>query len=181
MKQKKYTSFAFVFLFIFSLLFQQCTVIRSGQVVIRDPARIEDHVIPIDSAIFYTKNFKRGVEELKQQLINPGFLDSNFNLPSGEVFNRDVIATLLNAPGADGIRIYLGRNDTGAINLVLIPTDKDGNDIITQLMPLERAAGQANNRQGLSTRRVMQGQAVENGQRCPTICDKNSPLHPENQ
>lgn len=181
MKQKKYTSAGVLFLFIISMLFQQCTVIRSGQVIVRDPTRIEDHVIPIDSAIFYTTNFKKGVDELKQQLADPGFLDRSFNLPSGELFNRDVIATLLNAPGADGIRIYLGRNDTGAINLVLIPTDKEGNDIITQLMPLERAAGQTNNRQGLTAGGVMQGQAVENGQRCPTICGKNSPLHPENR
>lgn len=166
-----------ILLIALTLVFQQCRLIRPGQIPISDTKNIIKNVIPLDSAIFYTSNFTTGVEDLKAQLRDTAFLSQSFNLPRAELFNRDVMASLLNVPGAQGIRIYLGRTEDGLINLVLMPTDKESNDIIAQLLPTPPATGPAASTRRFGNQQQATGQAMENGQRCPTVCSANSPLN----
>ena len=102
------------------------------------------------------------------------FLDKRFNMPVAEMFNRDAIALLLNQEGADGIRIYLGRDEEGYVRLFLLPVDKNGKDIHKKLLDTdedkkEPAAGDPKVMK--QTMDGLDGEAIEVGQRCPTICD----------
>ena len=47
----------------------------------------------------------------------------------GHMFPRDVIETLLNQAGAQGIRFYFANDDSGATGLVAVAVDGDANDL----------------------------------------------------
>jgi hypothetical protein len=132
-----------------------------------DPVKANRHVIPIEDADRLLAGFQQARKELKRQI--PGqYLDSAFNLPDAEMFNRDAIAALLNAKGATNLRIYLGRDEKGQVRFVLLPADDKGNDVRTVLVPGERAASIP----GMSSAYAAAGkaQALESGQRCPSLC-----------
>jgi len=100
-------------------------------------------------------------------------LQTALNLGQAEAFNRDAIAVLLNQKDslgnpAAGIRIYYGLDKNGLVRQVLVPYDSKGNDIINQLI-----SNKAVKIPGISTATAAgtDGQTVENGQRCPVICD----------
>lgn len=44
-------------------------------------------------------------------------------------FHRAIIDEMLAQPGCAGIRVYYGRHDDGAMALVLVGVDDDGNDL----------------------------------------------------
>jgi hypothetical protein len=96
-------------------------------------------------------------------------------MPNAEQFNRDAIAALLNAPGAKGIRIYLGRDGKGLIRMVLVPTDAKNNDIITTLLTSDQVMIPGIS--GAYALPPQTGDAIESGQRCPTLCAGSSPLN----
>ncbi|PSL25917.1 hypothetical protein [Chitinophaga ginsengisoli] len=131
-----------------------------------DKARALVHVISIDEARSLRQGFLVGRKELQRKL--PGnYLDSAFNIPEGETFNRDAIAAILNAKGAQGLRIYMGKDEKGQVRMVLLPVDSSGTDILTTLVSRDKAAIIP----GIQPARASSlEQAMESGQRCPPLC-----------
>jgi len=131
--------------------------------------RVKLQAIPISLAKQYRASYEQGLAQLEAQLKDPAFLRDSFNIPQAEMFNRDAIGALLNVQGADGVRIYLGRDNAGQIRMVLLPVDKEGKDIISNLTAKDvakfRGVPSAHAQEGED------GEAIENGQRCPTYCD----------
>jgi hypothetical protein len=139
-----------------------------------DEQRAKEHIISMRKADGYRKSFASTKDSLYHLVSDTDFLDKKFNLPVAEMFNRDAIALLLNQEGADGIRIYFGRDEEGYVRLVLLPVDKNGKDIHKTLLDStetkkEPAAG--DQKVMKQTMDNLDGDAVEVGQRCPTICD----------
>jgi hypothetical protein len=130
----------------------------------KDRAKV--HVIPIKMADSYRETFGRTKTALYGQIKDSSFLDREFDMPVAEMFNRDAIALLLNQEGADGIRIYFGRDDKGQVRLVLLPVDKNGKDIRKKLID-----GGLTQKAAAAPPDDQDAEAVEVGQRCPTICD----------
>jgi hypothetical protein len=137
----------------------------------RDKAK--QHIIRMGTADTMRSEFASGRDTLTGLLANDttGFIN-RFQLADAEMFNRDAIIALLDAEGAAGIRIYMGR-DSGKVKLVLLPVDASGNDIKTNLLNskslTQKAAAQTDFEDGYGG-----PQAVEVGQRCPTVCS-NTP------
>lgn len=131
-----------------------------------DRALASQHLIPIEDAKAFRKGFEAGKRELQAKL-PANYLDSAFNLPDAEMFNRHAFAALLNVKGAKGIRIYLGRDEKGMVRMVLLPVDSAGADIATVLITNQRAM----NVPGIQSVQAQPGaQAMESGQRCPPLC-----------
>lgn len=132
-----------------------------------NPEKALEHIITAAQGHEYIHSFSTAKMELARQLKDTLFLDHQFQLPVAESFNRDAIASLLNADGADGIRIYLGRDSSGQIRLVLVPINKRNQDILTTLVtaPTDTAGGPK------PKAMIEMQQMVEIGQRCPTVCD----------
>lgn len=134
-----------------------------------DERRAEQSVISIDTAKQYQANFIEGRQTLARQLSDTGYLQKSFNLPNAESFTRDALILLLNQKGADGVRVYYGKDNAGTVRLVLLPIDKNGRDIQTVLID----RGQQTNAisiPGVPSAKAAppsQFQAVENGQTCP--------------
>ena len=131
-----------------------------------DKVKALEHVIPIDEARRLRQGFLTGRKELQSRL--PGnYLDSAFNIPEGETFNRHAIAAILNAKGAEGLRIYMGKDEKGQVRMVLLPVDSSGTDILTTLVSRDKAAIIP----GIQPARAANlEQAMESGQRCPPLC-----------
>lgn len=131
-----------------------------------DRARAIEHVIPIEEARALRQGFLAGRKELQAKL--PGnYLDSAFNIPEGETFNRHAIAAILNAKGAVGLRIYMGKDEKGQVRMVLLPVDSSGGDILTTLVSRDKAANIPGIQPAKATTAI---QAMESGQRCPPLC-----------
>lgn len=142
----------------------------SGKIPVNEQ-RAREHIISSTQGHMYIQSFRQANTELSRLLKDSAFLAKQFQLPVAESFNRDAIAALLNADSADGVRIYLGRDAAGAIRLVLVPIDKNGQDILTKLVP-DSAGAPAKDTTGPQPRiRIEASQMVEIGQRCPTMCD----------
>ena len=91
-----------------------------------DARRAAESVISIDTAKQYQANFIRTRETVGRFIPDTNYLRQNFNLPNAEFFTRDAIILLLNQTGADGVRIYYGKDNAGVVRLVLLPVDKNG-------------------------------------------------------
>lgn len=130
--------------------------------------RAKEHIIKVTAAKNYTKSLQAGLEQLNRRLGDNTIRDS-FNIPLAETFNRDAIALLLNQEGADKIRIYFGRNEKNEVCLILVPVDKNGNNIIKKLIGSKTAFIPG------VTAAYAQGdeEAIEAGQRCPHVCDNS--------
>jgi hypothetical protein len=139
-----------------------------------DKKKAREHIIRMGQADTMRASFITGREDLSRLLANDStkFLET-FRLPTAEMFNRDAIIALLDAEGAEGIRIYLGRDmaDSGKVKLVLLPVDKNGKDIRTNLLNGKKSMTQKAAAQADDDLDEDGEQAVEVGQRCPTICD----------
>jgi hypothetical protein len=152
--------------FMFALIvISACNGEKGGIPVNNDRARV--HIIPIKQADAYRDAFTRTKDTLRRLISDVSFLDSQFNLPVAEAFNRDAIALLLNQKDADGIRIYLGRDEKGQVRFVLLPVDKNGKDIRRKLLDDKTLTQKAAAQPDID----LDGEAVEVGQRCPTICN----------
>ena len=133
-----------------------------------DERRAEQSVIPIDTAKSYQANFISTRDTLRKLLGDTNFLSKNFNLPNAETFTRDAIILLLNQTGADGIKIYYGKDNAGVVRLVLLPVDKNGRDIQNVLIDRRQAnAVSIPGIPGAQAAPPSEAQAVENGQTCP--------------
>ena len=144
------------------------------------PKPIEDtvanHVISIDVARALTASFRASIDSLN---INcPNFKDS-MHFGHAEAFPTDVYVKLLTQHNdkqgyARGIRIYLGRGPGGEIKLVLVPYDKNGNDMIDQLVGMDGKPAPGTTPIKTEKLTTTSGQVIEEGQRCPTACDDGS-------
>ena len=133
-----------------------------------DERRAAQSVISIDTAKQYQANFINTRETLGKLIGDTNFLRQNFNLPNAESFTRDAIILLLNQTGADGIRVYYGKDNAGVVRLVLLPVDKNGKDI--QAVLINRGQTQALSIPGIQSAQAAppsDAQAIENGQTCP--------------
>jgi hypothetical protein len=131
---------------------------------------VRSHILPIQEAVSYTKNFRAIRDSSYKQLPT---LKNALNFGQAEGFNRDAIAVLLNQQDgsgakAAGIRIYYGLDKGGEVRMILVPYDSRGNDIVAQLVgnKVVRVPGIAS-----ANAFVSNGQTIEEGQRCPVICD----------
>ena len=128
-----------------------------------DEKRALQHIITIEQAKSFQKNFIASHERLAKVISDSAFSKNHFNIPNAELFNRDLFALLLNQEGADGIRIYYGEDEKGQLRLVLLPVDAKGNDIVTKLV-----SSASIKIPGISDAFAQGGgQAGENGQSCP--------------
>lgn len=135
-----------------------------------DTEQARRHVISVKQAKAYTDNYRNARQNLVRRLGDSAYLRDTFNLLNAETFNRHAIALLLNQEGAEGVRIYLGRDDSGYVRMVLVPVDSKGQNIITRLLGSSTA-----HIPGVKSANAAppddDGEAIENGQRCPTMCD----------
>lgn len=154
----------FTALLCFTLLvLTNCTNNKSTTATI-DKERASKHIIPLKQADAYLSKFGSSKKELQGMMKDSSYLDTHFELPISETFNSDAIALLLQQEGCRAVRIYYGMDDSGKVRLVLLPVNKDGKDIRKKLF--EGIAGLAAKVDGNDD-----GEAIEVGQRCPTMCD----------
>ena len=129
--------------------------------------RARQHIIKVTDAKTYTANLRQGIAMLNRRLGDTTTLRDSFSIPLAETFNRDAIALLLNQEGADAIRIYFGKNAKNEVCVILVPVDKNGRNIIRNLVGSKTAFIP-----GVSSAYAQdEGEAIENGQRCPVVCD----------
>lgn len=166
----KPSSFLVLFLFLsFTLIWVGCNDngVAGGGIPF-DQRRAAESVISIDTAKIYQANFIRTRQELGRLISDTTYLTRNFNLPNAESFTRDAIILLLNQKGADGIRVYYGKDEKGVVRMVLLPVDKNGRDI--QAVLVERGQTNALSIPGIQSAQAAppsEMQAIENGQTCP--------------
>lgn len=140
-----------------------CKVDNDGKIPFNEE-KAREQIIPVSQGSRLSNNFVNLRDSvLPSQVRDSSFLSSRFNLPIGETFNRDAIIALLNAPGAAGVRVYLGTDDNGLVRMVLMPVDAQQKDIITKLTGNSTAAKAA----GQARTATVEGESVENGQRPP--------------
>lgn len=157
-----YFRYAFI-LAVLTVLYGSCNDKGDGKIPF-DEKRARLQIIPVRQGSEYSAKFINLRDSVLPKLIRDNsFLDQQFNLPISETFNRDAIIALLNADGADGVRIYFGVDKKGLVRLVLMPVDKEGNDIVTKLTRTlsDKAAAR------IDKITFSAGQSVENGQRSP--------------
>ncbi len=134
---------------------------------------VRSHILPINDAVAYTAKFRTTRDRFYKQ--DTG-LQHALDLGQAEAFNRDAIAVLLNQKDsagnqAAGVRIYYGLDAGGQVRMVLVPYDIKGNDIINQLI-----GNKAVKIPGIPQANAYwnSGQAIEEGQRCPTLCSSGT-------
>lgn len=141
---------------------------------------VKPHVIPIAEARQWTANFRAMNDSLRKKC--PQFKDSLW-LPRAEAFNSDLIGLLLTQKdstggAAAGIRVYYGLDGKGVCRMILVPYDKNNNDIINYLIPGEdkQVPGVSSPKVAESSQSGSGGQAGEAGQQCPTLCSNGGGL-----
>lgn len=138
----------------------------------KDKAKV--HFISLGAASALTANYRKEKITLTREITDTNYLANNFNLPNAESFNRDAIAALLNQKGAEGVRIYLGKDKQGLIRLVLAAVDSTGNDITGASRQVSANAGLIESANAAPTQSAI---LLESGQRCPTLCGAHGPLN----
>lgn len=133
---------------------------------------VKTHILPIGMATKYTAGFRAAIDSCSKAM--PDF-NQYMNFGHAEAFNSDVINLLLkqkNSKGepAVGIRIYYGRDEKGLIRMILVPYDSHNNDIINHMINLAPTGAGTAHTEALKVAGD-DGQTVEEGQHCPTICD----------
>ena len=135
-----------------------------------DEARAKKSIISLDQATRYQEGFVKSRAELGRLIKDTSYLSKNFNLPNAETFSRDAIILLLNQPGADGIRLYYGKDKEGKVRLVLLPVTKEGKDIYNRLIaqkPASDTIAKPSDTTQPATPEFEQAETIENGQICP--------------
>lgn len=138
-----------------------------------DDEVVKHHTIPIGLAIQYTSSFRASIDSFNKNC--PNFKDS-MQFGHAEAWPTDVFVKLLTQHNekqgkAKGIRIYFGRGPNGEIKLILVPYDKNGNDMIDHIVDINGNPAPGTTPIKTEALKVSNGQAVEEGQRCPTVCD----------
>jgi hypothetical protein len=158
---------------VLSLVMLQGCVQKSTQIPY-NPDKAKKHFITLAAAQELTGGFRKERASLMRQIRDTNYLATSFNLPNAESFNRDAIIALLNQKGAEGVRIYLGKDKQGLIRMVLAAVDSTGNDITVGSEPESGTVGFIETaRAGSKPPAVL----LESGQRCPTLCGATGPLN----
>jgi hypothetical protein len=159
--------------------FSGCKGDSGGEPPINEDS-VKPHVITLNTAIKYTTDYRNAVDSFDKKC--PGFKDS-FKMGYSEAFNSDSYRLLLRQKDslgrpAAGIRIYYGLSkDDGRVRFVMVPYDVDGKDILNHLISVDEKPGGAEKQ--VQAKVVGGGaQALEDGQRCPTLCPPGTPLQP---
>jgi len=176
MKAKPFSNPAFFVLALMIVASIGCKERVSGNLPYLEDS-VRNHILPIRQAIEYTSNFRTVRDSVYSRL--PGSR-SQLDFGQAEAFNRHTLAVLLNQKDssgqlAAGIRIYYGLDKGGQVRMVLVPYDSRGNDIINELI-----GNKAVLIPGISSAAAApsdNGQTIENGQRCPVVCDQTSGLN----
>jgi hypothetical protein len=145
---------------------------REGEPPI-NPDTVRNHVISIGEADQLTASFRAELDSMERKV--PQFHDS-MDFGHAESFPADVFRAMLGQRGdsgavAVGIRIYYGRGANGKIRQILVPYDANGNDIVGHYVDLNSQPKQGAHVEALQ---VNDGQALQNGTRCPTACGNDS-------
>ncbi len=131
---------------------------------------VKAHVIPIKLARQWTARFRAMNDSLRKKCQE--FKDSLW-LPRAEAFNSDLIALLLSQKDssgatAAGLRVYYGLDEKYDCRMIIVPYDKNNNDIINRLTVADDKPVPG------VTEKVAEsgegGQGGETGQQCPTVC-----------
>ena len=149
----------------FFMVFSGCNPQGTSTKINQDTLR--NHVIPISLALQYTASYRAMMDSMEKKC--PGLKDS-LQFGHAESFPSDVFYALCEQSNpkqgaAVGIRIYYGRDAKGMIRLIMVPYDKNGNDMIDHLVDMGKPTAKAQS-DGSGD-----GQTVEEGQHCPTLCD----------
>jgi hypothetical protein len=142
---------------------------------------VKTHVISLSTAIKYTANFRSSVDSFNKNC--PGFQES-FQMGYSEAFNSDSYRLLLHQKDslgrlAAGIRIYYGLSkDDGRVRFIMVPYDVDGNDMLKHLITMDEKPSGGGEKQAKGLPADGGAQALEDGQRCPTVCPPHTPLNP---
>jgi hypothetical protein len=146
-----------------------CTPQTPGNIPFNEDS-VRSHILPIQEAVRYTEHFRTARDSSYRQLPS---LKGTLDFGQAEGFNRDAIAVLLNQQDASGaraagIRIYYGLDEKGQVRMILVPYDEKGNDIIHELIgnKVVRIPGIP-----AASAFAANGQTIEDGQRCPVVCD----------
>jgi hypothetical protein len=133
---------------------------------------VKNHLIPIGEAVQLTANFRAAINDLDKKV--PHFTDS-MDFGHAQSFPADVFRELLkqsdSVSRAYGIRIYYGRDASGKVHQVMVPYDSLGNDIVNHIADIVVQPKPGVHVEAL---KVSDGQAAENGTRCPTVCGNDS-------
>lgn len=115
-----------------------------------------NHFISLPEAQGMTKRFR----DNKEAVLEASLRHQNI-LPICETFDKEAFVILLNKPGCVGIRIYYGMDEDLKVHAVIVASDENGNDILTQgpVMLTE------------------ENDIIERGNRCPDLCPPSSPLN----
>jgi hypothetical protein len=132
---------------------------------------VRNHVITIGQADQMTASFRAALDSMQKV---PFFKDS-MDFGHAEAFPADVFRELLRQTDSSGpvygIRIYYGRDANGKIHQILVPYDSNGNDIVRHYVDFSAKPQQGAHVEALT---VGDGQALQNGTRCPTDCGNDS-------
>ncbi|HEV3412349.1 MAG TPA: hypothetical protein VG101_07715 [Puia sp.] len=133
---------------------------------------VKNHLIPIGEAVQLTANFRAATADMDKKV--PHFSDS-MDFGHAEAFPADVFRELLKQTDsvgrAVGIRIYYGRDASGKIRQIMVPYDSLGNDIVNHIADINIVPKPGVRTEAL---KVSDGQAAQNGSRCPTVCGNDS-------
>jgi len=158
---------------VLSLIILQGCVQKSTKIPY-NPDKAKKHFISLADAQALTSGYRKERTTLMREITDTNFLATNFNLPNAESFNRDAIIALLNQDGAEGVRIYLGRDKQGLIRMVLAAVDSTGNDITSSPVRVSANTGFI---ESANASPAPPPVLLESGQRCPTLCGSHSPLN----
>lgn len=112
------------------------------------------HAISLDEAIKMTAKYR----DEKENILKPSHREQNI-LAQSEAFEKDAIQFLLDQSNCVKIRVYYGMDDDMKVHAILVGVNSNDEDIL----PTDESAEN--------------GEIVERGMRCPTICPTSSPLN----
>ncbi len=169
-------TFVFLLLALSAGHFSACRPAAGGEEPINEDT-VKRHILPIEKAIQYTSDFVAAIDTLNKNV--PHFADS-MKFGHAESFPTDVFRELLRQSNdkqgkAMGIRIYYGRDNAGMIRLVMVPYDSLGNDIINHMVDINGKPVNGSSAPQVEALTVTSGgQTMQDGIRCPTVCDGGS-------
>ncbi|NCI51326.1 hypothetical protein GWC95_15465 [Sediminibacterium roseum] len=88
------------------------------------------------------------------------------DMPICETFEKDSVRKMLQAHGADKLRIYYGEKEDGSVCAVLVAADAEGNDMLPGV-----------NRNNKNEEDDPDEYILENSYKCPPACPPESPLN----
>jgi hypothetical protein len=133
---------------------------------------VKTHAISIADAAALTANFRNTIDSVNRKC--PETKEA-LQFGHSEAFNSDVYRILLaqkdsTGQPAAGIRIYYGLGKTGQVQLVMVPYDQKGNDILHHLVTLDNKPVPGVSPAHTEALTVDGAQAMEQGQHCPSVC-----------